>query len=77
LHGVEVGQLSPVIVLESPAGPLHNKSAIVMVTGKFPKGPLPYEVAREGIKSMLAVQYGQDAYIKELRRQYYVDIREP
>ncbi|MEO5824485.1 MAG: peptidylprolyl isomerase [Gemmatimonadales bacterium] len=74
--GLDSGQVSTPFLLAVPGQDLRAKWAIVRVVSRLPAGKLSYEQIKPGIRTFLAKQMGKDAYIRELRRKTYVDIRE-
>ncbi len=74
--GLDSGQVSRPFLLAVPGQDLRAKWAIVRVMSRLPAGRLSYEQLKPQIRKFLGVQMGKDAYIRELRRKTYVDIRE-
>lgn len=77
LAGVDSGQLSKPFPLESPGQPLRTKWGIAKVTERTPAGPRTYDSVREFIRTRLSRELGLGAYMGELRRRTFVDIRWP
>ncbi len=77
LAGVDSGQMSKPFPLESPGQPLRTKWGIVKVTERTPAGPRTYDSVREFIRTRLSRELGLGAYMGELRRRTFVDIRWP
>ncbi len=76
VSGVTAGQLAPVFRLDVPDAPLRAKWAVVRVDVRTPAGELSFEAIKPRIRDRLAKQLGENAYIRELRRKTYVDVRE-
>ncbi len=74
--GLDSGQVSRPFLLAVPDQELRAKWAVVRVMTRIPAGRLSYEQFKPQIRTFLAKQMGKDAYIRELRRKTYVDIRE-
>jgi hypothetical protein len=74
---LEVGQVTSFKKRPEGAPEVGTKYFIVQLTGKFPEGPQSYDVMRERLRAGLASQSGQENYLKQLRSQVYIDIREP
>lgn len=74
--GVLAGQLAPVFRLEVPDAPLRAKWAVVRVDTRTAAGQLSFEAIKPRIRDRLGKQLGENAYIRELRRKTYVDVRE-
>ncbi len=74
--GLDSGQVSRPFLLAVPGQDLRAKWAIVRVMTRLPAGKLSYEQLKPQIRTFLGKQMGKDAYIRELRRKTYVDIRE-
>ncbi len=77
IAGVDSGQVTPVFSLEVQGDPLRTKWAVAKVTGRTAEGPRSYDSIREAIRRNLSVDLGLRAYMAELRRRTYVDIRWP
>jgi peptidyl-prolyl cis-trans isomerase SurA len=75
--GVDTGKVTPVFPLEVPGEPLRTKWGVAKVTGREAEGPRSYDSVREFIRRVLATENGLRAYMLELRRRTYVDIRWP
>ena len=57
--------------------PLRTKWGIAKVTERTPEGPATYDAVRENIRIRLSRELGLGAYMSELRRRTFVDIRWP
>lgn len=77
LAGVDSGQVTKPFALEVPNQPLRTKWGIAKVTQRMPEGPVSYDAVRENIRGRLARELGLGAYMGELRRRTFVDIRWP
>jgi hypothetical protein len=77
LAGLDSGKVTKVFELPSPAGPSHNKWAILQVSARTPAGVPSYDFMKELIRKRLADDLSRATYIKGLRAKSYVDIREP
>jgi len=77
LVGVDSGKVSRVFSLEVQGQPLRTKWGIAKVTERTPEGPATYDAVRENIRIRLSRELGLGAYMGELRRRTFVDIRWP
>lgn len=77
LAGVDSGKVTKPFALEVPNQPLRTKWGIAKVTQRMPEGPVSYDAVRENIRGRLARELGLGAYMGELRRRTFVDIRWP
>ena len=77
LVGVDSGKVSRVFSLEVQGQPLRTKWGIAKVTERTPEGPATYDAVRENIRIRLSRELGLGAYMSELRRRTFVDIRWP
>ena len=74
--GSDSGTVTAPFKLEVAGMELRGKWAVVQVTNRTAAGKLSYDQIRSDIRTFLAKQMGEQAYIRELRRKTYVDIRE-
>ncbi|HEY4321458.1 MAG TPA: peptidylprolyl isomerase [Gemmatimonadales bacterium] len=78
LAGVDSGQFSQPFPLPSFDGdPMRTKWAVVEVTRRSPPGPRSYDDVKEQLRKLLGILLGEQDYISQLRKQTYVDVREP
>lgn len=77
LAGVDSGKVTKPFSLEVPNQPLRTKWGIAKVTQRMPEGPVSYDAVRENIRLRLGRELGLGAYMGELRRRTFVDIRWP
>ena len=77
LTGVDSGQVTRVFPLAVEGQPLRTKWGIAKVTQRTAAGTRSYDSVREVIRRNLGVELGLRAYMAELRRRTYVDIRWP
>ncbi len=77
LAGVDSGKVTKPFSLEVANQPLRTKWGIAKVTQRIPEGPVSYDAVRENIRLRLGRELGLGAYMGELRRRTFVDIRWP
>lgn len=77
LAGIDSGKVSRTFSLPVQGDPLRTKWGIAKVTGRTPEGPLQFDAVRETIRTRLSRELGLRAFMADLRRRTYVDIRWP
>ena len=77
LTGVDSGQVTRVFPLAVEGQPFRTKWGVAKVTMRTASGTRSYDSVREVIRRNLGVELGLRAYMAELRRRTYVDIRWP
>jgi peptidyl-prolyl cis-trans isomerase SurA len=73
---LDSGAVSAPFRLDVPGLELRAKWSVVQVVNRTAAGKLSYEQIKPRIRDRLSKQMGESAYIRELRRKTYVDIRD-
>jgi len=76
IASIDTGKVATPFRLDAAAVPERAKWSVVLVTGRTEAGTRSYEQVKPLIRVHLGKQMGQDAYIRELRRKTYVDVRD-
>ncbi len=74
--GVDSGKVSAPFRLDVPGMEIRSKWSVVQVVNRTAAGKVAYEQIKMRIRDRLSKQMGENAYIRELRRKTYVDVRE-
>src|SRR5262249_2591385 len=77
VEATDSGKVSKVFELPSPLGQGRSKWAIIRIVKKLPPGPPTYDLLKDAIRKRLSEDMGREAYIKDLRKKTYIDIRYP
>lgn len=77
LTGVDSGQVTRVFPLAVEGQPFRTKWGVAKVTLRTAAGVRSYDAVRDAIRRNLGADLGLRAYMAELRRRTYVDIRWP